>query len=199
MPVLILNMANAQHAGGGWLRGALAQEESICYRSSLSFTLKTRFYPMGEYEAIYSPTVVVIRENLDHGHKLLDLTKPDKLPIVSVISMAALCRPALKIGQDGKEIFRYAEDVELTARKMKIVLRAAGRNSHRRLVLGALGCGAYQNPNVEVASLWKQVLQDPEFAGWWEHIVFAVMDRRGAEDNDSNFGVFWRELEGLLI
>src|SRR5215471_16207956 len=52
-PVCVLNMANAYNAGGGWKMGALAQEEAICYRSSLSFTLKLRYYPLPEFGAIY--------------------------------------------------------------------------------------------------------------------------------------------------
>ncbi|KAL8747696.1 MAG: hypothetical protein Q9184_007563, partial [Pyrenodesmia sp. 2 TL-2023] len=79
--VLVLNMANAEHGGGGWLKGAIAQEEALCYRSSLSFTLKRRFYPMPDRSAIYSPTVVVIRESLAKGHRLLDLSHPAKLPV----------------------------------------------------------------------------------------------------------------------
>lgn len=58
-PVCILNMANARWAGGGFRNGSLAQEEELCYRSSLSFTLKLKYYPMDEYDAIYSPNVVI--------------------------------------------------------------------------------------------------------------------------------------------
>ncbi|KAG0159979.1 hypothetical protein PDIDSM_7506 [Penicillium digitatum] len=55
MPICVLNFANAFHPGGGWLRGARSQEEQICYRNTLIDTLHTRFYPMDDLEALYSP------------------------------------------------------------------------------------------------------------------------------------------------
>ena len=82
-PVLVLNMANAYHGGGGWLHGSLAQEEAMCYRSSLAFTLKVKYYPIPDAGGIYSPTVVVIRENRSSGHALQDLSKPDAFPVFS--------------------------------------------------------------------------------------------------------------------
>jgi hypothetical protein len=39
-PPLILNMADAAHAGGGFRYRALAQKEALCYRTSLIFTRK---------------------------------------------------------------------------------------------------------------------------------------------------------------
>ncbi|EEQ90471.1 uncharacterized protein BDCG_05591 [Blastomyces dermatitidis ER-3] len=205
-PVCVLNMANAHNAGGGWKRGALAQEEALCYRSSLSFSLKLRYYPLPEMGAIYSPTVLVIRANMDEGeHKLLDLSQPDKLPVVSVISVAALCVPDVRTrevpGLGVRQVYKNPTDREIMKEKMRVALRTAVVNQHRRLVLGALGCGAFANPKEEVADCWAEVFQEREFSGgWWESIIFAVMDDRGeGEDGDGNFGVFYRRLNGVLV
>ncbi|KAL8825567.1 MAG: hypothetical protein Q9170_007747 [Blastenia crenularia] len=200
-PVLVLNMANAQHGGGGWLKGAIAQEEALCYRSSLAFTLKRRFYPIPDRAVIYSPTVVVIRESISRGHRLLDLSHPEKLPVVGVISVAAVRDPSVQRRLDtGDETYTNVDDRNLMRSKIKIVLRVAATKGHRKLVLGALGCGAFGNPKNEVVSLWKEALTEPEFSGgWWEDVVFAVLDDGGGKDSDGNFGVFFRGLDGLEI
>lgn len=199
-PVLILNMANAYHAGGGWERGALAQEEALCYRSSLSFTLKLRFYPIPEFGGIYSPTVVVIRESMAQGHNLLDLTKPEDLPVVSCVSVAAIRDPDIVRDTAGMERYRRSRDRDTMKEKMRVVLRIAALTRHRRLVLGALGCGAFGNPNVEVAQCWKEVFEERDFGGgWWETVVFAVMEEGGHTDGDGNFGVFWRALDRVEV
>ncbi|KAL8929873.1 MAG: hypothetical protein Q9208_001017 [Pyrenodesmia sp. 3 TL-2023] len=199
--VLVLNMANAKHGGGGWLKGAIAQEEALCYRSSLSFTLKRRFYPMPDRSAIYSPTVVVIRESLANGHRLLDLSHPEKLPVVSVVSVAAIRDPSVerRVG-DGEENYRDADDRNLMRSKIRMILRIAAAKGHRKLVLGALGCGAFGNPKGEVVKLWRELLMEAEFGGgWWENVVFAVLDDGKGKDSNGNYGVFWRGLNGLEI
>ncbi|KAI4249435.1 MAG: hypothetical protein L6R42_008989 [Xanthoria sp. 1 TBL-2021] len=200
-PILILNMANAHWAGGGWMKGALAQEEALCYRTSLYFTLKHRFYPMADKAAIYSPTVVVIRDSLAKQHGLLDLSKTDDLPVVSVVSMAALRDPSIQQRvSDGQETYADPADRELMRAKIRMVLRVAAAKGHRQLVLGALGCGAFGNPRGEVVSLWKEVFLEPEFGGgWWKDVVFAVLDTNPDQDADSNYGVFFRGLHGLEV
>lgn len=198
--VLILNMANAYHSGGGWLRGALAQEEALCYRSSLSFTLKTRFYAIPEAGGIYSPTVVVIRESMANGHGLLDLSKPDDLPVVSAVSVAAINGPKIAKDPSGREAYKEAKDRDTMKEKMRVVLRIAAVNRHRELVLGALGCGAFGNPRGEVVECWKEVFAEAEFqGGWWEAVVFAVMEPGETRDGEGNFGVFWRGLDGVMV
>lgn len=199
-PVLVLNMANAYHSGGGWLHGALAQEEALCYRSSLSFTLKHRYYPMPEAGGIYSPTVVVIRESMANGHNLLDLTKPEDLPVVSVVSVAAINGPKISKDAGGDERYRDKIDREIMKEKMRVVLRIAAVNRHRVLVLGALGCGAFGNPRGEVVQCWKEVFAEIEFqGGWWETVAFAVMEPGEDKDGNGNFGVFWRGLNGVMV
>ncbi|MCJ1273796.1 hypothetical protein MMC21_001589 [Puttea exsequens] len=199
-PVFILNMANAHHSGGGWLHGALAQEEALCYRSSLSFTLKNKFYPIPDAGGIYSPTVLVIRESMGRGHDLLDLSKPEKLPVVSCVSVAAVRGPEVVKDGEGRERYKHVRDREAMKEKMRVVLRVAAVRRHRVLVLGALGCGAFGNPREEVMSCWKEVFGEAEFAGgWWERVVFAVMEKDGKVDGDENFGVFFRGLDGLEV
>ena len=199
-PVLVLNMANAHHSGGGWLHGALAQEEAMCYRSSLSFTLKNRYYPIPEAGGIYSPTVVVIRENMSGGHALMDLSKADDLPVFSCVSVAAICGPAIEKDASGKERYRRGGDREAMKEKMRVVLRVAGVREHRVLVLGALGCGAFANPRGEVVECWKEVFLEGEFqGGWWEQVVFAVMELGGTKDGDGNYGVFYKGLDGMTV
>ena len=189
-------MANALHAGGGFKHGALAQEEALCYRSSLFFTLKLRHYPLPDLSALYSPHVLIIRASLAAGHQLLDLRDPARLPVLSVVSVAAVCIPTTKTVADGKggqkQTYAKDNDRQLMQEKMRVVLRVAVREGHTRVVLGALGCGAFRNPNWEVAELWKKVLEEQEFAGRWEEVVFAVLGKE-------NFDVFDRVLSGLRV
>ncbi|KAJ5787210.1 hypothetical protein N7457_002200 [Penicillium paradoxum] len=94
---IIINFASHRKPGGGWLNGAMAQEESICYRSSLALSLHTRDYPLALSESIYSPYVLVMRSDLDSGHTLMAPSAPlEDLPVVSAITIAALYRPVLR-------------------------------------------------------------------------------------------------------
>ncbi|KAF2418250.1 hypothetical protein EJ08DRAFT_621821 [Tothia fuscella] len=201
--VLVLNLASEYKPGGGWLTGALAQEESICYRSSLYLSLHRSYYPLGNTSAIYTPTVVIIRDSYSSGHNLLSPpTDPSDLPIISVLSIPALRCP--KISSDGKK-FANPTDRETTKEKMRLNLRVAARNKHTRLVLGALGCGAFKNPAGEVAACWLEVLKEDEFkGGWWEDIVFAVLDKgsdggNGGMGEEGNFEIFRRVLDGVVV
>jgi len=236
--VAVLNLASEYTPGGGWLSGALAQEESLCYRSSLSLSLKKEFYPIPEDSAIYSPDVVIIRDAWSRGHELFN-TQPNDLPVVSVISVAAIRRPRtitlqpdfsgrvrrasresgaqisrsglqkddVKISTEAERKLVYAkeEDRNLMKIKMRLSLRIAAKHGHRKLVLGALGCGAFRNPPEEVAKLWREILTEEEFTGgWWDNVVFAVLDKGsdGANagiDREGNFKIFERVLTELLV
>lgn len=203
--VAVLNMASHRNPGGGWLRGAVAQEEMLCYRSSLALSLHQRYYPWRQRMGIYTPDVLIIRSDMPSGHKLLMPDVPaEDLPVVSALSIAALCRPETRRLQtrraDGTTVERqiYADDAarDLTKDKMRLCLRMAAHRGHGSLVLGALGCGAFLNPREEVTQCWLEVFGEAEFAGgWWEDVVFAVYDAR----NEGNFDVFERDLGGVLV
>ncbi|RYP65921.1 hypothetical protein DL771_008051 [Monosporascus sp. 5C6A] len=209
--VAVLNLASERTPGGGWLSGAVAQEEALCYRSSLSLSLHRAYYPLAPRSAIYTPDVVVVRSSMGSGHRLLLQTPlaPQQLPVVSVVSVAGVRWPEVEevavaaTGDGGRRgrserMFRYAADRDLTRDKMRLALRVAAAEGHELLVLGALGCGAFGGPPDDVARCWLGVLEEPEFAGgWFREVWFAVLDRD--ERPGGNFDVFERVLGGREV
>jgi uncharacterized protein (TIGR02452 family) len=201
--VAVLNLASDKNPGGGWLSGALAQEEALCYRSSLALSLHKPYYPWSPSTAVYTRDVVIVRSSMSSGHRLLVPQMPAiQLPIVSAISVAAIRRPALRTIPEPSEhdvhhrraTFKYPADRQLTKKKMRLALRIAAREKHELLVLGALGCGAFRNPPEEVATCWSEVLGEAEFrGGWWREIV----SRFGVIDQDNNNYLVPRETTSL--
>ncbi|KAF2129864.1 hypothetical protein P153DRAFT_339086 [Dothidotthia symphoricarpi CBS 119687] len=199
-PVAVLNLASERSPGGGWQNGALAQEECLCYRSTLPLSLHKTHYPLPPLSALHTPSVLIIRSSMPNGHTLLTpTTPPANLPVVAVISVAALRRPDLT-----PDRLKFEHDVHRTAtkKKIRVSLRVAASKGHTKLVLGALGCGVFGNPPGEVAACFLEVLHETEFqGGWWEEVVFAVLDnvKGGGKDGDGNFGFFFRGLDGLVV
>lgn len=194
----VLNLASATSPGGGWRRGTLAQEEALCYRSSLALSLKDRYYPFRRLSGVYSPDVLIIREEMGKGNALYTCPEAE-MPVVSVVSVAAVKWPEVGLITDARgtrEVFANDRDRLLTKGKMRVALRLAAARGHGLLVLGALGCGAYANPREEVVDCWKEVLGESEFGGgWWVEVVFAVLDAKG----EGNFELFDKELGGLEV
>lgn len=174
--VLVLNLANAHHKGGGVLHGAMAQEEDLCRKSSLLLSLEGKeaapFYHFNQrYRSSYgtdammiSPYVEVIKD--EFGATL------SKTEVVSVLTCAAPCLP-----RGGYKVFYTKEDYEGFMRKrMFNMYKCAASQGYDTLVLGAFGCGAFQNDANDVAKLFKQALDafDPQR---FRTVDFAVLDR----------------------
>ncbi|OQE13106.1 hypothetical protein PENFLA_c054G03881 [Penicillium flavigenum] len=176
----VLNMASEKHPGGGWLRGALAQEEALCFRSTLAATLHKRFYPLPGLGAVWSPNVVVFRDEVATGARIYE---PAEMFTVGVVSLAAMRRPLLT---PNKRNFARPQDIRTVRDKMRQILRVLAVNNVTHCVLGAMGCGAFQNPPLQVALLFRDVLEEGEFMGVFEEITFAVLDSRG----EGNYAIF---------
>jgi uncharacterized protein (TIGR02452 family) len=103
--------------------------------------------------------------------------------------------------EDNRERYKNPEDRDIMKEKMRVILRTAAVNGHRRLVLGALGCGAFLNPKEEVADCWGEVFGEREFGGgWWESIIFAVLNNMGhGKHGDGNFDMFFQKLNGMMV
>ncbi|KAK4459307.1 hypothetical protein QBC42DRAFT_312063 [Cladorrhinum samala] len=202
--VAVMNFANATTPGGGWMNGAVAQEEVLCYRSTLAASLRARFYPWDPRDALYTRDVVIYRDRLSntapYGLDLLPQTKytdgAERLPVVSVISAAAVRNPATRAGRKfpGNLYFSNPAVRSLTKDKIRLTLRIAASKGHALVVLGAFGCGAFANPPQDVAFCFCEVMREPEFqGGWFKEIWFAVLD--GGTGNYRTFkNIITREL-----
>lgn len=174
----VLNFANSHTLGGGYRVGALAQEETICRRSSLSRCLESVRYPWPHRDTVvYTPDVVVFRRGEGHKYEVVAPTECVKL---AVASAAAFYHPPLT--KDGQS-FAEQKMADIMKEKMRDVLRVALHHGHHRVVLGAWGCGAFGGPPRQTACLWREVIGEREFANQFEHIEFAVL-------GEPNYSIF---------
>lgn len=172
--ILCLNFASAKNPGGGFLGGAQAQEESLA-RSSGLYPCQlgaTAYYNANRHEKscfytdymIYSPQVPILRRN--------DGTTVDQL-----LTAAFITAPAVNTGVvKHREPHRIHEIEAVIKRRMEKVLAIAMAHGHKTIVLGAWGCGVFQNNPDEIAKHFKEVI-DARFKHDFEKIVFAVYSR----------------------
>ena len=211
----ILNLASAKHPCGGVARGLSAQEESLCRSSNLSVSLfqygdpkykdvresgvpiKEVGYPLDiNYGGIYTPNCTFFR----YGKAgLYDF----RLPFFrcDVISVAAL-------SFNGRSDYSYVDELAYRAEnggftsegeaimlnKIRTIFRLGVEHGNDALVLGAFGCGAYKLPTDAVASLFRQVMEEPEFEGKFRLLVFAIMEsNRKTNGPNGKYAAFYRE------
>lgn len=169
----VLNLASAYCPGGGIEYGYGTQEESLCRRSNLQQALLAaedkRFYPIPEDgHLIYSPSVQVFRKSEPIvGSKSTDgwdLTEPWQ---VGVITCAAYNLAHTVHPKD--------DYVENTKAKIKSILRIAIEEDHDSVILGAFGCGAFHNDPKTIASYFRDLLAEEEFAGRFKKVGFAIL------------------------
>jgi len=167
---LVLNMANEQQPGGGFLTGAQAQEEDLFRCTNLYRTLTEDLYPMHECEVIYTPKAHIFR---DATYQTLES------PVeVGFISVAATANPPVVFGR----LSRHVEHV--TEQKVRMTYHIGLIQRHDCLIMGALGCGVYNNPPRQIAKIFCKVTE--EYAGRFKKIIFPIK----SGPNNPNYDVF---------
>lgn len=195
-PVAVLNFSSARNPGGGYLNGAQAQEEGLCRASALYTCVRSarEFYehhrahrdPFYTDRVIHSPAVPVFRD--DRG-QLLDAAYRVGFLTSAAPNAGVVLRQAPE---------RAKELPSALAGRAERVLETAAACGYRRLVLGAWGCGVFQNDPAQVAGVFRALLDEGgRFHGYFEHIVFGVLDRtRGAVTRAAFEEAFGAEFQG---
>ncbi len=178
----VLNFASAKNPGGGFLGGAIAQEETLARSSALHACLEGRAMyehhraqrsPLYTSWVIHSPAVPVFRTDL--GELLEEPWLASFLTCAAVNAGVARERDA-SVAARIPAVMR-----ERTAR----VLEVAEAMGERALVLGAWGCGVFRNDPEMVAAHFDEVLA--EMRGAFDVVVFAVLDTSAEQKNLAPF------------
>ena len=217
----ILNLASAKKPGGGYRDGMGAQEESLCYSSTLSLSLyqygdpkyiniRESGVPTKEigytldmnWGGIYSPGVTFFRNNISKYY-----TPREEFFKCDVITVAALCFNGRSHYAGIDELSYQAEDggftpegEEIMLNKIRTIFRMGVEHGKDALILGAFGCGAYALLPSAVAPLFRQVMEEPEFKSKFKLLVFAILERpRRPQGLDGKFAPFYEEFGSYSI
>jgi uncharacterized protein (TIGR02452 family) len=169
--VLCLNFASAKNPGGGFLGGAVAQEECIARASGLYPCLLTameyynyhRKVGTGLYSdhMIYSPAVPILK---DEGGQELDA------PVCVTIITSPAVNAGVIMRDEGGKTDKIAPVMRVRIEKL---LALCLSRKHTTLVLGAWGCGVFKNDPEEISQLFSEALTG-KFANQFQRVVFAV-------------------------
>ncbi len=159
----VLNLASYSNPGGGVVSGAGAQEEYL-FRCSDYFRSLFQYgkyckrygippasdsYPLDKnFGGVYSHGVTIFRDKEAKGYALLDT--PWHVNFVAA-AVSRLPHPYQQIPDN---------EIPMVENTIRTILRMAYTNGQRRLVLGALGCGAFNHPPKHMAQIFKSVLHE---------------------------------------
>ena len=206
--IAVHNFASATNPGGGVVKGSSAQEECLCRCSTLYFCLNTkemleRFYyphraeknPIHNDDVIYTPGVTVFKSDTPNPVSLSERDWYD----VDVITCAAPNLRPVPANQynsgDGSKPVRVSDKelLQIHEQRLARILDVAIFNGVETIILGAFGCGAFQNKPEVVAMAAKNLIKN--YLQFFKNIEFAVYC---SPSDDRNYKAFERALKEYI-
>lgn len=174
--IAALNFASYTNPGGGFLNGAMAQEEAICAQSDLYPVISSQknFYDWNKRHlnqkmylnrALYSPDILWSTSTVPQGKS-------------AVITCAAPNKSAGRRLVEDKEAQMKFESNANSAMlsRMNFVKQIAEEQKVNVLILGAWGAGVFGFTADEVAKMWRRVFAQTSSI---EIVIYAIIpDKR---------------------
>ena len=183
----VLNFANAYHPGGGVKNGAVAQEECLCRSSNLYSALTLPYIlrnyykwnsrntgDMGTDAVVWSPGVTVFKTDDPVPAEM----ERDQWFQVDVLTCAAPFYDKNKKHPVTPEKLR-----EVLCHRIRNILEVAAAKDTDILVLGAFGCGAFNNPPALVADVFRGLLLDKGYFRFFRKTAFAIKKNNSTNTN----------------
>lgn len=201
--IAILNFASSTKPGGGVKNGSTAQEEDLCRYTTLYPCLTTpymwdNFYQPNREKYIFTashamvwiPRVIIFK----HSDDPMVLLPPEQRVPINVISCAAPnLRPNKQTGV--KPSIKDVELLNLHIERARRILTLANNQGVNVLVLGAFGCGVFENDPNLVAEAYSMALE--RFHGDFLHICFAIKAKHEKDRNYKAFSRFFKDKVGF--
>lgn len=173
----VLNFASAHTIGGGFLTGAMAQEESLCYCSNLYVSQLTQ---ENMYYAINRKSKSKTYTDEMFNTKYVSVFKNDKFDLLEspiVVGNMITC-PAVNVSSFEQMTKNEEQMIHLTMlRRIHKTIVAFIQSGATTLILGAFGCGVFGNNPFDVAQYFKQLLILDGYAKYFDKIIFAIPNR----------------------
>ncbi len=183
----VLNFASAKNPGGGFQIGARAQEEQLCFCSTLFGSIGSeKAFEMYKYNRenyntlysdymLYSPDVMIIRNS---AYELLENPRN-----VSVITSPAVNRNIADLKHSQKEIFNCMLN------RAEKILSIAVENGNQNIVLGAWGCGVFRNSVYDIAEIFRILLFEKNYISLFDNVIFAAFNDKNARIFSDKLGL----------
>jgi len=169
--ILVLNLASKKQFGGGVMNGAMAQEEELFRKTSYGLHYGKELYPLKLNEFVFTPKVFVLK---DENYNRLNIKN---IFTVDMLAISAIYKPQQINGKLNES------DYDLTLKKIETIFKYAIYNHNINLILGALGCGVFQNPPNEIIEIFNKCIK--KYNGYFNNIIFSIKST-----NDNNFELF---------
>lgn len=174
----VLNFAAYKTAGGAFLRGSRTQEGSLCHESFLyNVLIGCHEYYMGNGQgankglyynrALFSPNIKFIREG--------------KAKLCDVLTCSA---PNKAAAEKFHYIVTKEENTQAIQSRIEFILGILAEQQKETLILGAFGCGLFEQNPEEVAAIFKETL-NTSYKNIFKKVIFAIPD--GVNNNLKTF------------
>ena len=193
----VLNFANATSPGGGFLRGAIAQEETICRSSALYLAIKdSHYYDYHKGQANTRAKILLkgtplSTEVSNSGLTYSDTTiyspdvpvfKNDEGQYMPLQKTCFLTSPAPMRGSLENMFDPDPDDLDdilepIIERRIGRILDVMATFNHKTIILGGWGCGAFSNDPWMVADTFKRKIAKN---GNFDRVLFPMY---GDKDN----------------
>ena len=200
----VLNMANSQVPGGGYIEGMVAQEENMFRRTDCHFSIRPEHTEnFGNYKKEWTDLI-----NGANGKVYLDTKNPricvrdfeaideenlgyqwlpdeDIFPFYEMRSAAVDLRAGLEFNPEFDIDKGISFDQKECEKRIVAQFETLKHANIKHVVLGAHGCGAFLNPTEKVAETYNKVIN--RYKDYFINISFAIFNAGYGPDNFTPF------------